>query len=225
MRAVARPLIEVVAAASLTLAAASAFGQSIAVKAGSDGVGLELGYGISSQFGARLQIDGGSFSHHVNKAGIDYDGRFRFSNVMALIDWHPMAGAWRVSTGLVYNDNKVDLNALPSSGTFTINGTSYPAAAVGSLQGTLDFNKVNPYFGIGWGVSPRGHGLFGSVDLGLQYQPNHVSLRAICGAPVQGTPTCSQLATDVAAEQATLQDETHNLRFWPVIQLGIGWRF
>jgi outer membrane receptor protein involved in Fe transport len=225
MKFAARPLIEVLAATWLSLAAASAFGQAIAVKAGTDGAGLELEYGISAHFGARLQIDGASISRHLNKTSVDYDARLKFSNVQALIDWHPLAGAWRLSTGLVYNNNKVDLTATPSGGTFTINGNTYPAASVGSLQGTLDFTKVNPYFGTGWGISPRGHGLFGSIDLGVQWQPNHVSLSATCGAAIQGTPACSQLATDVVAEQAKLQQQTHFLRAWPVIQLGIGWRF
>jgi len=209
----------------LALGAIPAMAQAVALKAGTDGAGVEFEVGISPQLGVRLQLDGGSISHHLNKTNVDYDARYRFSNAQALVDWHPFAGAWRVSAGLVYNGNKFDLNALPSAGTFTINGNAYPSASVGALQGTLDYSKVNPYFGTGWGISPKGHGLFGSVDLGVQLQPQHVSLNVTCGAPILGTPACSQLAADVAAEQARLQDQTHVLRVWPVIQLGIGWRF
>jgi hypothetical protein len=220
-----RLLREVLAASLLALAATSAYGQAVAVKAGTDGIGLEFELGVSDHFGARLQLDGGSFSHHLNRTSVDYDARLKFSNALALVDWHPLGGAWRLSTGLVYNNNKFDLAGTATGGSFTINGNTYPAASVGSLQGTLDFTKLNPYLGLGWGISPRGHGLFGSVDLGVQYQPNHVSLSATCGAAILGTPACTQLASDVAAEQATLQNETHNLRYWPVLQVGLGWRF
>jgi uncharacterized membrane protein len=216
---------QALAAAALTLAAASAMAQAVAIKAGTDGAGVEFEYGIGRHFGARLEIDGGSLSRHLNKTSVDYDARLRFANARALVDWHPFGGSWRVSTGIVYNDNKIDLNAAPSGGTLTINGTQYPAASVESLQGTLSYSKIGPYVGTGWGISPKGSGLFASLDLGAQLQPNHVSLSATCGAAIVGTPACSQLAGDVAAEQVRLQEQTHAFRVWQVIQAGIGWRF
>jgi len=216
---------EVLAASLLSLAAASACGQSVAVKAGTEGFGLEFELGLSDHFGARLQLDGGSISRHINRTDVDYDARLRLSNALALADWHPLAGSWRISAGLAYNNDHFDLTGLASGGSFKINGNSYPAASVGSLQGSLDFTRLDPYVGTGWGISPRGHGLFGSIDMGLQYQPSHVSLRVACGLPIQGTPACGQLASDVAAEQARLQNQTHSLRYWPVLELGIGWRF
>jgi len=224
MEFAARPALRALIACLSSLAAASSFAQAVAVKAGTDGAGLEFQYGVSEHFGARLQVDGGSISHNIKKTDVQYDARLRFANALALADWHPLAGAWRLSAGLVYNDNKFRLNAVPTGGTFTINGNTYPATDVASLQGTLGYSKVGPYLGTGWGISPRGAGLFGSVDLGVQWQPNHVSLNAACGAPIQGTAACSLLQSDVAAEQARLQDQTRILHLWPVIQLGIGWR-
>ena len=225
MRILTRWLVHVTLLAALGASGGAALAQAVALKGGTDGVGVELEYGISPHFGARLQLDGGSISRHLNKTTVDYDARYRFTNAQALIDWHPLAGAWRLSTGLIYNGNKLDLNATPSGGTYTLNGTAYPAAEVGALQGTLDYTKVNPYLGTGWGISPGGHGFFGSIDLGVQWQPQHVSLQVTCGASIVATPACTQLAADALAEQARLQDQTHVLRLWPVLQLGIGWRF
>ena len=223
--AASRSLIVALFAAALSLAGTLAQGQALAVKAGTYGVGLELEYGLNSHFGARLQLDGGSISHSINKTSVDYNGHIRFENALALADWHPSAGSWRMSAGLVYNNNRIDLTGVPSSGTFTINHNAYPAASVGSLRGTLDFNKVAPYLGTGWGISPRGAGFFGSLDLGVLWQPQHLSLTATCGAAIQGTPACNQLQTDTATEQTKLQDQTHVFRWWPVLQVGIGWRF
>jgi len=220
-----RPAMRTLAAVALAGVAGAASAQAVAIKAGTEGAGLEFQYGIGDHFGARLLIDGGTISHHLNKTDVDYDARLRFSNLLALIDWHPYAGSWRFSAGMVFNNNKLDLNGTPSGGTYTLNGTQYPASSVGSLRGTLEFTKLNPYLGTGWGISPRGRGFFGSLDLGIQLQPNHVSLSATCGAAIAATPTCVQLGSDVAAEQARLQDETRSLRYWPVIELGIGWRF
>ena len=207
------------------MATTCARGQAVAVKGGTYGLGVEFEYGLSSRFGARLQLDGGTITHSLNKTSVDYDGRFRFENALALADWHPFASSWRMSAGLVYNDNRIDLTAKPTNGSFTINGNTYPVASVGSIRGTLDFNRAAPYLGTGWGISPRGRGFFGSLDLGVIWQPQHVSLTGVCGAPTQGTAACSQLQTDVSAEQAKLQDQTRALRWWPLLQLGFGWRF
>ncbi len=218
-------IVKALAGAALSLAAATSFAQAIAAKVGSDGAGGELEVGIADRFGARVQIYGGVLSHTINKTNIVYDGKLKFSNTQAMFDWHPFAGSWRLSAGLVYDDNKVDLTARPSSGTFTINGHTYPAASVGSLQGSMTFSHISPYIGMGWGISPRGRGFFGTIDLGFRYAPNHVLLTATCGSAIQGTPACSQLAADAAAEQSRLEDETHYVRLWPVGQFGIGWRF
>jgi outer membrane receptor protein involved in Fe transport len=218
-------IVKALAGAALSLAAASSFAQAIAAKVGSDGAGGELEFGIARRFGVRFQAYGGVLSHTINKTQIVYDGKLKFSNEQVMFDWHPLAGSWRLSAGLVYDDNKVDLTARPSSGTFTLNGHSYPAASVGSLQGSMTFSHVSPYLGLGWGISPRGRGFFGTIDLGFRYAPNHVLLTASCGAAIQGTPVCSQLAADAAAEQSHLEDETHYVRLWPVGQFGIGWRF
>jgi hypothetical protein len=225
MRTAIRLIVHALAGATLSLAAASAFAQAIAAKIGSDGAGGELTVGIASRFGARLQVYGGVLSHTINKTNIVYDGKLKFSNTQAMADFHPLGGSWRLSVGLVYDDNKVELNARPSSGTYTINGHTYPASSVGSLQGSMTFSHASPYIGTGWGISPRGRGFFGTVDLGFRYAPNHVSLVASCGPPIQGTPACTQLTADAAAEQSRLEDQTHYVRLWPVGQFGIGWRF
>jgi hypothetical protein len=225
MKTAIHPIVRGLVGAALSLAAASVFAQAIAAKIGTDGAGGELEVGIASRFGARIQIYGGTLSHTINKTSVVYDGKLKFSNVQAMGDWHPLGGSWRVSAGVVFDDNKVDVTGRPSSGTFAINGNTYPAASVGSIQGKLTFNRVSPYFGTGWGISPRGKGFFGSVDLGFRWAPNHVQLTGTCGPAIQGTPLCTQFQTDVAAEQANLQDQTHYLRLWPVGQFGIGWRF
>lgn len=225
MKTAARSVIVALVAAALSVAVTCARGQAVAAKGGTYGVGVEFEYGLGSHFGARLQLDGGTFSHSINKTSVDYNGHFRFENALALADWHPFADSWRMSAGIAYNDNRIELTGTPTSGTFKINGNTYPAASVGSLHGRLDFNRATPYLGTGWGISPRGRGFFGSLDLGVSWQPQHVSLNGVCGAPIQGTAACNQLQIDVAAEQAKLQDQAHVFRWWPVLEFGFGWRF
>jgi hypothetical protein len=64
-----------------------------------------------------------------------------------------------------------------------------------------------------------------SFDLGVLYQgePN-VGLTAVCG-PAVLPAQCTQLQNDVAAEQASLQEDLSDYKFYPVVSFGIGYRF
>ncbi len=64
-----------------------------------------------------------------------------------------------------------------------------------------------------------------SFDLGVLYlgEPN-VGLTATCGVGVPPA-TCTQLQSDVAAEQASLQEDLNDYKFHPVVSFGIGYRF
>jgi hypothetical protein len=71
---------------------------------------------------------------------------------------------------VLYNNNELKLTGKPSAGsTYTINGVTYTAAQVGTLTGTLTFNKTAPYLGLGWGNRP-GSKLGLSADIGALYQ-------------------------------------------------------
>jgi hypothetical protein len=94
---------------------------------------------------------------------------------------------WRarsaLSAGLVYNDNKLDATGRGDGGTIEINGISYPAADVGTLQAAVRWDKASPYVGFGWGTKPAGTaGLFLSADVGAFYMKPTASLTGTCGA-------------------------------------------
>jgi hypothetical protein len=48
-----------------------------------------------------------------------------------------------------------------------------------------------------------------------------VTLTAVCNNPL----VCTQLQTDVLAEQRRLQDKVNVLKWYPVAMLGFGYRF
>ena len=202
-------------------AAGSASALGIGVRAGTTGVGADLGFGIVPTLSARIGYSALSYSRDVDVTDIRYDGDLKLSNLSALLDFSPLPGPFRITGGLIFNDNKVDVTGRPSNGTYTINGVSYPSTAVGSLSGSVKSgNRAAPYLGIGYG-SVAGFGVNFYFDLGVMFQGRpEAGLSVTCGSALSAAQ-CTQLRTDVAAEQARLQNEVRNFRYYPVANIGV----
>lgn len=121
----------------------------------------------------------------------------------------------------MYNDNHIDITAEPSA-TFDIGDTTYSASQVGTLEGEVEFNEIAPYIGIGWDTSFGKNNRFGLlVDLGVIYQGTpDVELKAT-------GPFASNQAfkNDIQAEEDKLQDDLDQYEYYPVIGVGLSYRF
>lgn len=223
----ASPALPALLAGAVLAAAAGPAGAQTAVAArvGTTGLGGEFAVALSDSFGLRAGAFGGSLTRDVTKSDIRYDGKLKFGSALTLLDYHPAGGGFRLSLGLAYNNNRFDGRASSTNGSYEINGTTYPAAEVGTLSGKLSFRKASPYVGIGWGnaAASAGSGLFFSADLGAMIGTDpRVQLTARCGTALT-TAQCSQLQSDLRAEEDDIRDSVKN--FYPVLSLGIGYRF
>lgn len=193
---------------------------------GTMGAGAAYVLPVNEHINARLGLHGWQYSETVTKSGVRYDADLELKSASAIADFHPLRGLLRLSGGIVFNGNNFSLTGQPSAGTFNFNGVLYPAAQVGSATGSVDFNTLSPYLGIGLGNSPKGHhSLSIALDLGAVYQgsPN-VGLSVSCGSGLPAS-ICSKLQSDAAAEARQLEDSVKNYQWWPVIALGIAFRF
>jgi hypothetical protein len=194
---------------ALAAAAGSTQAAGIGVRAGTTGIGADLGWGIAPTLGGRIGLSGMSFSTHVDTDDVRYDAKPKLANLSALLDWSPL-GPFRISAGLIANDNKVDLTGQSSSG-----GTFPPGT---SLTGTVKpGHSVAPYLGVGYGnVWTKGVNFY--VDLGIMFQGSpKVDLNANCGPSV----TAAQCQSTVDAEERRVQDELNKFKYFPVLNLGI----
>jgi hypothetical protein len=198
---------------------------SIGLNAGTLGGGIELAHAFTERLGIRIGANGLKYDSTESYQSVDYDSKLKLATGELLFDWFPFANNFRISAGAMYNGNKLTLSGKPSpGGTYTINGVSYPASAIGSLDGNVDFTKAAPYFGLGYG-RPVGRGLSLTADLGVLFQGSpHSTLSATCGP---GTPaaTCTQIQSDVTAEQTQLNDDLHKYQYYPVISIGLAYTF
>jgi hypothetical protein len=202
-------------------------GVGVTGKIGTLGYGVELNVGFSDSFGARLGYNAFTYKYNTSASSVNYDFKLQLRTISILGDWYPFEGGFRTSGGLVYNDNQVGLDGLPTAGTYTINGTTYSSTDIGSLKGAMSFGNVSPYLGIGWGnpvAKDKGWGMVSDIGVLFQGSPR-TNLVATCGAAIVGSPTCTQLQNDAAAENTKLQDDLKRFKWWPVISIGISYQW
>lgn len=215
--------LAIVVAALVMTRPAHAVNTGIDVKIGTLGPGIEIAHAFNENVGVRIAFNTWNYSKTRTEDGVDYDAKLKLRSFQVLGEWYPFSGVFRFDLGLVSNGNKFDLVAKPSAGgTFTFNNRTYNASDVDSANGHVDFKKVAPYLGVGWG-RPFGSGFTMTADVGVLFQGKpRSSLTVVCGSTV---PNCAQLTSDVAAEQADLDESLKDFRFYPVLSIGVGYRF
>ncbi len=199
---------------------------SLGIRGGTLGGGVELSHAFGQRTGVRLDVDGYNRTQSSTQDNIQYDMKLKLQTGSLLGDWYPFAGNFRISAGAMFNGNKFTLKGQPTGGFYTINGTTYNTAQVGSFDAAVDFNKAAPYFGIGYG-RPINSGLSLIFDLGVMFQGSPKSkIDATCGpAAPQGSLACTQVQSDAQAEQSRLDDSLHSFKYYPVISLGLAYTF
>lgn len=201
-------------------------GVGITGKVGTLGLGAELNLAFSDSFGARLGYNAFNYKYNSTASSVDYDFKLQLRSLSLLGDWYPFQGGFRTSAGMVYNDNQASLTGILTGGTYNINGTNYNSSQVSSLKGAMSFNKVAPYLGIGWGnpvAKDKGWGLVTDVGVLFQGSPK-TDLVAVCG-PALSAPQCATLQSNTAAENAKMQSDLKNFKFWPVASIGISYQW
>ena len=152
---------------------------------------------------------------------IPYHGNARLQTIPVLLNYYPFHGVFRVTGGVMFDQNQFTLNASGGNGTYTINNDTYTTQQVGTFTGKVAWKRVAPYLGIGWGSkAARATGFSMGFDLGVLFTGSpQVTFSA------SGSSTNAQLASDVAAAQASANQKASSYKLWPVIGVRIGYDF
>jgi hypothetical protein len=195
----------VFAAALLVCGAAQAAG--IGIRAGTTGIGADVAWGIAPAVSARLGYSALKWGYDVNTSNASYNGDLKLSNLSGLLDFHPLGPLFRITGGIILNDNKYQATGRPASGSGSFSATVEPA------------HRAAPYLGIGWG-NVAGAGLNLYADLGVMFMG---SPKATLNADCTGlTPSqCTTLQGQAAAQQAELEDRLKHFKAYPVLNLGV----
>lgn len=206
------------AAALACFSSSTVLAQRVAVGArvGTLGPGVEVTGGITSRINARLafhRLDYARQDEIEDEVTILADTKVTLSSFSLLGDYYPFQRAFRVTAGLVFNDNEINALATPT-GTYTLNGKAFGPEKIGTLSARVGHKQsVQPYAGIGFGNSvAAGHrariGL--AFDLGVLFT----------GSPrieMEGTGMIAPTATQAAA----MEEDVRGLTVYPNVSLGL----
>lgn len=205
----------------LTAQSLCAEGPAIGIKAGTLGAGIEVGTTLGDHFGVRISAQHFTYDYDDAIDGIDYNLDLELNSFAAMLDWHPFADSFRLSAGALYNANKLDAQANPAVN-YDIGGITYTATDAGRLIGSVEFDDFAPYAGIGWDTSfDKEYGLGFLLELGVLFQgsPN-VNLTA--DGALTDDPA---FQAELEKEEASIQDELDEFKFYPVVTAGLIYRF
>jgi hypothetical protein len=209
-----------VPATALAQSAAPETGLSLGANLSTLGAGVEGGWRASDHLGLRLGanfLDFG-FDETIDGAPYHFDTHLRSGG--AVIDFYPFASGFRLTAGLRINGNDADANSTPTA-PVTIGGATFTPAQVGTLTGTVDFNRVAPYAGIGWSGALFDTGFQLGLDAGVLYQ-GRPDVRLAASGPIASDPT---FQADLASEESTVRGKIRWMEWYPVVALSLLYRF
>lgn len=183
---------------------------------GTLGLGAEIGLEVSESLVLRGGM--GFMPLEVDQTFSDMDLTATFPSIIsAAIDFFPGGGSFRISGGVLFHPDEIELEGM-SSVPINIGGTEYTPAEIGTLTGTITSNiEVAPFLTIGWGKhTSSGFGLF--VDIGAAYQGDpEVDVQA--SGTLGNDPTFNQ---HLDAEIAQFEEDLGPyLQFYPILSIGL----
>lgn len=183
------------------------------------GLGAEVGSKFTPHLSGRLAANAFNYNYDTTSDGIAYTGKLKLGQLGAQVDYHITENSpFYLTAGLFANSNKVNASATPSGPT-QVGLATYTPAQIGTLNADGKFKSSAPYLGLGWRWGA------GTVDFNLE-----------AGAYFQGKPTVTMAATGLLASQSSfqadlererqdLQDTLDDLKTYPVVTFGVGYKF
>lgn len=195
----------------------SAQAQSFAVKAnaGTTGLGFEAAYQVSAPLNVRVGANFLNLSYLYESGAddeFDFDASFNLGLITALVDWHPYRNSFRLTAGLVYNNNRLRGDLQPKK-SYTIGGDVYTPGELGNLVSEFTFNPIAPYLAMGFGNMFTGSRFGVNLDIGVIYQAApKVSMKA------------EGLLAPSASQAPILEENVSWATLYPVLTLSFSYR-
>ena len=204
------------------------------VDIGTQGLGLGYAHRFSNSVDGRLGFSSLKLSTTAKGDVAGSNGNtfeavadLNLTNLGLYADWYVFGGGFRLTSGLQVGTNKLDLNGKVSGANqITLNGTTYTGTPNARVDGRINFGSTAPYIGIGYASHgrPDSKGLSLNMDLGVRLGKADASLKATGFDGLSPTDK-AQFDSDLAKEQAKLQENVSILKTYPVLSLGLSYRW
>ncbi len=210
-----------------------------AVKVSTFGGGGEVAIRITHRTNVRAGFNVITYSRGFDKDGISYSGQLDFKTFEAHYDVFPWAKSFHVSGGvLAYAVDPITATArVPGGQSFSLGDVSYisdPANPV-TGNGKIVFYRAAPTVTFGFGnLVPRKASKHFSipVEFGVAFQGSPKATLGLAGS-VCDSPgvNCRSVASDptvqnqIVSEQNKLNNSMSFFKVYPIISVGVGYKF
>lgn len=197
---------------------------ALGVKVGTLGPGLEVTLEATNQVNVRFGVNYFKFGSDIEVDNNDYDLDIKLNSFTALADWYIIDSQFRFTGGAFINNNSLSGLALPSN-TYEIGNTIYTNAEVGVLRAEADFKAIAPYIGVGWGNPLTDDSDWSFMfDVGVVFAGKPRIDITSTGGILSNNPL---LQADIARAEQDFRDEDDikYLKYYPVVSVGLNYRF
>lgn len=185
------------------------------------GVGVNIGKYIYSDLAIRANINGIlDFSKNVSVSGINYRSKLKLFNMGLLADYYPFNNGFKVTTGIYYNQNKLQAH----TNQFKYKGQVYNTNELGDFNASGKFNQWAPYIGIGYTLKQEKGWSF-SGDLGVMYQGSFSSNYKFNCSSVLCQNSNKSITKIMEDSKSEFDKKVNEYKFFPVMSIGAIYRF
>ncbi len=211
----------------------------VGVKMSLLGAGVEGAVRLTERTNVRAGFNMIKYSRGFDKDGVSYNGELNFRTFEAHLDYFPWAKSFHVSPGLlIYAADPITATAfVPGNQSFSLGGAGYYSDAADPVRGTgkITFYRAAPTVTVGWGnLVSRKEGKHFSLpfEIGVAFQGTPKANLALAGSVcAQPGLFCRSVATDptvqatIISEQNKINDSMTLFKVYPIISVGIGYKF
>lgn len=218
------------AATAVALLAAPALAQESRFAAGpqigTTGLGAEVQFRATDRITLRVGGDFLKVDEEFESDGIAYDGELDFTTGSAFVDLHPFESPFFVSAGAYFGGRDVDLVAQSAGGDVEIGDQIFTAEQAGQITGDLTFGDFAPFVGLGWNNTFRTDGRWGfKAVVGAAFGEDPEATLTRTGGVALPAPVQTALDAELRDEERELENDADDFKVFPVLQLGLTYRF
>jgi hypothetical protein len=193
---------------------------AIDIHGGTTGGGAQIEYVLNGYLALRVSGDWLGVSHSFNTSDADFTGHANWATVGAFLDLHPLDNGWFLSGGVFQGARNASVEGVTTKDV-TVDGVTLTPDDIGTVMGEAKLDTTSPFVGLGWDQA--------------QHERSGFTFRFLAGAAFGGAKLTlwdvgpfadtDPVKTWIAQEQAEAQSKADPWKAYPVIQLGLGYRF
>jgi len=213
----------------------SASNHEIYAKAGILGAGAGYTYTINRYFAVRADYTGFKLEYNDGEAGdLKFDAEFKSNHLGLYGDYFPFAGNFRISAGVHSRTLEASVDGRHNGGEITIGKIKVNdlLTDADTATGSVKWDSMAPYLGIGWGHGNKGNRGLGFVaDIGVSLGSPKTTL-SVSNSLRQKLDNANAMAGNIYDVDQEIEDQRREVddkigkySFWPHLYVGISYRF